>query len=50
MGLGARTVRVCVCDKYSIYPPESKFGEPLYGGRLEALADIDDDCSVRACR
>lgn len=49
-GLEARTVSMGMCDKYSIYPPQSKFGEPLYGGCLEALADIDDYRSVRACR
>lgn len=49
-GLEARTVSMCMCDKYSIYPPQSKFGEPLYGGRLETLADIDDYRPVRACR
>lgn len=43
LGIGRPTVSMGVCDKYSIYPPQPKFREPLYGGRLEAFANIDDN-------
>lgn len=43
LGIGPPTVSMGVCDKYSIYPAQPKFREPLDGGRLEAFADIDDN-------